>query len=114
MTDNLIKILFLAIAVYVIYKLLFAGKSGMTLMEMHFKDGRMTSHKGKIQDRFERDIRALAKKEKLTCVIRAERSGSVRLHVSANVGDNLTQQIRNLFPFEYYEKVTADNSKKVS
>ncbi|MCL2913513.1 DUF3634 family protein [Shewanella corallii] len=113
MTDTLLKVLFLAVAVFLIYKLIFARKSGLTLMEMHFKDGRMIKHKGKIQDKFEREMRALAKKEKLTCVVRAERSGNVRLHVSANVGDNLTQQIRNLFPFEYYEKVTVDNSKKV-
>ena len=113
MTDTLLKILFLAIAVFLIYRLIFARNSGLTLMELHFKEGRMINHKGKIQDKFEREIRALAKKEKLTCVIRAERSGSVRLHVSANVSDNLTQQIRNLFPFEYYEKVTVDHSKKV-
>ena len=112
MNDNIIKIIFLLVVIFFIYKLLFGNKTGLILMEMHFKAGRMTSHKGKMQDKFEREIRALAKKEKLTCVIRAERKGNLRLHVSANVDDNLTQQIRNLFPFEYYEKVTVDHSKK--
>ncbi len=112
MTDTIFKILFVLLGLFVAYKLIFSGKKGLTLFEMHFKDGRLTSHKGKIQDKFERECRALVKAEKLTCTIRAERQGSVRLHVSANVSEPLTQRIRNLFPFEYYEKVKIDNSRQ--
>ncbi|MCG9965533.1 DUF3634 family protein, partial [Shewanella cutis] len=44
--------------------------------------------------------------------IRAEKITDVRLHISANVNDNLQQRIRNLFPFEYYDKKTIDNSRQ--
>ncbi|MCL2919895.1 DUF3634 family protein [Shewanella litorisediminis] len=112
MLANLLKLLFIAIGVYILYRLIFGGKKGLSLFEMHFKEGRMTSHKGKIPEKFERECRNLAKAEKLTCTIRAERLGDVRLHISANVPDNLTQRIRNLFPFELYDKKAVDNSKQ--
>ncbi|MCG9695865.1 DUF3634 family protein [Shewanella sp. Isolate11] len=112
MTDTLFKIGFIVIGLVVIYKLIFSGKKGLTLFEMHFKQGRMTSHKGKIPEKFERECRGIAKSEKLTCVVRAEKAGSVRLHVSANVGDAITQRIRNQFPFDYYDKKSVDNSRQ--
>ncbi|NMH65697.1 DUF3634 family protein [Shewanella salipaludis] len=111
MTPILIKIGFIALAVFLVYKLIFSSKQALTLFEMHFKKGRMTSHKGKIPEKFERDCRNIAKAEKLSCTIRAEKAGDVRLHVSANVSDNTTQMIRNLFPFEYYDKKSTDSSK---
>ncbi|QDF66250.1 DUF3634 family protein [Shewanella sp. SNU WT4] len=110
--DIAIKTVLIIIGFYLVYKLMFGGKSGLTLFEMHFKQGRLTSHKGKIQDKFEREARAIAKAEKLTCTIRAERSGSVRLHISANVSDDVSQRLRNLFPFEYYERKDADNGRR--
>lgn len=111
MVENALKLLFLLVGVVIIYKLIFAAKSGRTLLEMKFRDGKLISHSGKIQEKFERDIRALAKKEKLTCTLRAERKGHVRLHISANSGDHLSQRIRNLFPFEYYEKKQIESGK---
>lgn len=112
MTANLLKILFIAIGVYILYRLVFSPKKGLTLFEIHFKDGRMTSHKGKIPEKFERECRQLAKAEKLTGTIRAEKAGEVRLHISANVPEHLTQRIRNQFPFELYDKKVVDNSKQ--
>ncbi|QYJ79785.1 DUF3634 family protein [Shewanella acanthi] len=112
MTATILKLLLIAIGLFLIYKLIFSGKKGLTIFEMHFKEGRMTQHKGKIPERFEKACRQLAKTEKLTCTIRAEKSGDVRLHISANVGDNLQQQIRNQFPFEYYDQKTIDNSRQ--
>lgn len=112
MTANIFKLIFVVIGLFLVYKLIFGGKKELTIFEMHFKDGRMTKHKGKIPDRFERECRHLAKTEKLTCTIRAAKSGNVRLHISANVGDNLQQRIRNLFPFEYYDKKSIDNSRQ--
>ncbi|WP_412523313.1 DUF3634 family protein [Shewanella chilikensis] len=110
---TMLKILFIALALVFIYKLVFSNKKGVTIFEMHFKDGRMTSHKGKIPEKFERECRALVKKEKLTCTVRAERSGEVRLHISANAGDANIQRLRNLFPFEYYDRKQSDNSKQL-
>ncbi|MEL4280223.1 MULTISPECIES: DUF3634 family protein [Shewanella] len=110
MTATILKLIFIAIGLFLVYKLIFAGKKGLTIFEMHFKDGRMTQHKGKIPERFERECRQLAKAEKLTCTIRAEKNSGVRLHISANVNDNLQQRIRNQFPFEYYDKKAVDNS----
>ncbi|GIU12185.1 MULTISPECIES: DUF3634 family protein [unclassified Shewanella] len=114
MTPTLLKIIFIAIAVFIIYKLIFSGKKGLTIFEMHFKDGRLTSHKGKIPEKFAKDCRAIAKSDKLTCTVRAEKLNGVRLHISANVSDALTQRIRNVFPFEYYDKKKVDNSRKAS
>ncbi|GGQ18527.1 DUF3634 family protein [Shewanella litoralis] len=111
MVDTIIKILVIVGLVFLAYKLIFSSSRGLTIFEMHFKDGKLSNHKGKIPERFERETRAIAKSNKLTCTIRAEKSGHVRLHVSANVGDNLTQQIRNQFPFEYYDKKQQDSSK---
>ncbi|GIU17848.1 hypothetical protein TUM4644_03600 [Shewanella colwelliana] len=112
MTATILKTLFILIGLFAAYKLIFSGKKGLTLFEMHFKEGRLTQHKGKIPERFERECRAIAKTEKLTCVVRAEKVGNVRLHVSANVSDTITQRIRNQFPFEYYDKKQVDNSKQ--
>ena len=111
MADTIIKILVIAGLCFLAYKLIFSSSRGLTLFEMHFKDGKMNKHKGKIPEKFERDCRAIAKLNKLTCTVRAEKSGDVRLHVSANIGDNLVQQIRNQFPFEYYDKKHTDASK---
>ncbi|MBB1362534.1 MULTISPECIES: DUF3634 family protein [unclassified Shewanella] len=111
MADTIIKILIIAGLFFLAYKLIFSGNRGLTLFEMHFKDGKLNKHKGKIPEKFERDCRAIAKSNKLTCTVRAEKSGDVRLHVSANIGDNLVQQIRNQFPFEYYDKKQSDASK---
>ncbi|MCT7941033.1 MULTISPECIES: DUF3634 family protein [Shewanella] len=111
MTETVFKILFIAVLFFLAYKLIFSGKRGLTLFEMHFKQGRLNKHKGKIPEKFERECRAFAKEHKLTCTVRAEKNNQVRLHVSANVGDNLTQQIRNIFPFEYYDQKHIDNSK---
>ncbi|MGZ9897416.1 DUF3634 family protein [Shewanella gaetbuli] len=111
MTETIFKVLFVLVIFIIAYKLIFSGKRGLTLFEMHFKQGRLNRHKGKIPEKFERDCRAIAKKHKLTCTVRAEKNNQVRLHVSANVGDNLTQQIRNIFPFEYYDRKQVDHSK---
>lgn len=112
MTATIFKVVFILIGLVLIYKLIFSGKKGLTLFEMHFKEGRLISHKGKIPDKFQRECKGIAKSEKLTCVVRAEKSGDVRLHVSANVSDAITQRIRNQFPFEYYDKKQVDNSKQ--
>jgi hypothetical protein len=111
MTETILKVLFIAIGIALLYRLIFSSKQGLTLFEMHFKQGRMTTHKGKIPEKFERECRQLAKAEKLTCSVKAIKSGEVRLQVSANVGDNTTQRIRNLFPFELYDKKSQDKSK---
>ncbi|WP_434952734.1 DUF3634 family protein [Shewanella sp. HL-SH4] len=111
MVETLLKILFIGVFFFIAYKLMFSGKKGLTLFEMHFKQGRLNRHKGKIPEKFERECRSFAKEHKLTCTIRAERDNQVRLHVSANIGDDLTQQIRNVFPFEYYDRKQVDNSK---
>ncbi|MFQ6372224.1 DUF3634 family protein [Shewanella sp. YIC-542] len=99
-----LKILFITIALVIIYKLVFSGRKGTrTLFEMKFKDGRLVSHYGKIPDRFAKDCRQLAKSAKLTCVVRAQqRDRKVQLHVSANVGDRHIQQLQALFPRQYY------------
>lgn len=112
MTANIFKLIFVIIGLFLVYKLIFGGKKSLTIFEMHFKDGRMMLHKGRIPERFERECRQLAKAEKLTCTVRAEKSENVRLHISANVGDNLQQRIRNIFPFEYYDKKSVDNSRQ--
>ncbi len=114
MTPTLLKIVFIAVAVFIIYKLIFSGKKGLTIFEMHFKEGRLDSHKGKIPEKFAKECRAIAKSNKLTCTVRAEKLNGVRLHISANVSDGIAQRIRNVFPFEYYDKKQVDNSKKVS
>lgn len=112
MTATLLKIIFIAMGIFVVYKLIFTHKTGRTLFEMHFKDGRLAQHKGKIPERFERECRQLAKSEKITGTVRAEKSTAVRLHISANISDNLQQRIRNVFPFEYYDKKTIDNDRQ--
>ncbi|MCL1123809.1 DUF3634 family protein [Shewanella surugensis] len=114
MTLTILKIAFVLLGVALIYLLIFSGKKGLVLFEMHFKQGRLASHKGKIPDKFEKECRAIAKTEKLTCSIKCERLNSVRLNISANVCNATTQRIRNLFPFEYYDKKQIDNSKKSS
>ena len=112
MTPTVLKIIFIAIGIVLAYKLIFSGKKGLTIFEMHFKDGRLASHKGKIPEKFQKECRTIAKAEKLTCSVRCEKAGTVRLHVSANVSDAITQRIRNLFPFEYYDKKQVDNSRQ--
>ncbi|WOT05764.1 DUF3634 family protein [Shewanella youngdeokensis] len=114
MTPTLLKIAFIAVGIFIVYKLIFSGKKGLTIFEMHFKDGRLNSHKGKIPEKFAKDCRAIAKANKLTCTVRAEKLNGVRLHISANVCDKITQNIRNMFPFEYYDKKQIDNSRKAS
>ncbi len=111
--DTLLKIGFIVIALVIVYKLIFSSAKGITLFEMHFKEGRLISHKGKIPGKFEYECRHLAKSEKLTAVIRAEKSGRVRLHISLNVSKDLTQRIRNQFPFEYYDSKSVDKTRLV-
>lgn len=112
MTATIFKVVFVLIGLVLIYKLIFSGKKGLTLFEMHFKEGRLISHKGKIPEKFQRECKSIVKSHKLTCVVRAEKAGDVRLHVSANVSDAITQRIRNQFPFEYYDKKQTDNSRQ--
>ncbi len=112
MTPTVLKIIFIAIGIFLAYKLIFSSKKGLTIFEMHFKDGRLISHKGKIPEKFQKECRAIAKAEKLTCSVKCEKAGSVRLHISANVNDTITQRIRNLFPFEIYEKKQQDKSRQ--
>jgi hypothetical protein len=111
MLETVLKFGFVFLLFLLAYKLIFSSAKGLTLFEMHFKEGKLKSHKGKIPEKFKQDCRSLAKTEKLTCTVRCEKQGEVSLHVSANVGDDLTQRIRNLFPFEYYDKKQNDNSK---
>lgn len=111
MLTTLFKIGFVLTLFVIAYKLIFSSAKGLTVFEMHFKEGKLISHKGKIPEKFKQECRNLAKAEKLTCTIRCDKQDHVRLHVSANVEDKLTQRIRNLFPFEYYDKKHTDNSK---
>ncbi|RLV61661.1 DUF3634 family protein [Parashewanella curva] len=109
--DNFLKVVFIAVpAVFLIY-FLFSNRQGLTLFEMHFKQGKLDRHKGKIPPKFERGARDLAKKNKLTGLVRAEKRNGVRLHISATISDNHSQQLRNIFPFELYDEKTVDNSK---
>ncbi|GGI95200.1 hypothetical protein GCM10007978_36090 [Shewanella hanedai] len=112
MNSDVLKVIFVLIGLFLVYKLIFSGKKGLTIFEMHFKNGRLDSHKGKIPEKFQKECRTIAKAEKLTCSVKCEKSGSVRLHVSANVSDDITQRIRNVFPFEYYDKKLVDNSRQ--
>ncbi|MDB2386196.1 DUF3634 family protein [Shewanella sp.] len=114
MTPTVLKIAFIAMGIFIAYKLIFNAKRGLTVFEMHFKQGKLKTHKGKIPEKFERECRAIAKTNKLTCTVRAEKNNGVRLHVSANVSDALTQRIRNVFPFEYYDRKQVDHSRKSS
>ena len=111
MIETTFKAIFIGIIFFIAFKLIFNKSKGLTIFEIHFKNGKLDRHKGKIPDRFERECKAIAKNNKLTGTIRAEKSGSVRLHVSANVTDDIAQQIRNMFPFELYDLKSPDNSK---
>ena len=51
MTETVFKILFIAVLFFLAYKLIFSGKRGLTLFEMHFKQGRLNKHKGKIPEK---------------------------------------------------------------
>ena len=112
MTPTTLKIIFIIVVIFIVYKLIFSGTKGLTIFEMHFKDGRLASHKGKIPEKFQKECRTIAKAEKTTGSITCEKSGTVRLHVSSNVNEHVTQRIRNAFPFEYYDKKHIDNSKQ--
>lgn len=113
MNDDLFKLLFLIFAIVMVSVFIFSHKAGKHILKMQFKQGRLVSHKGKIPEKFERDMRTLAKKEKLTCIIHANyQKHQVRLQVSADVTDNNIQRIRNLFPFEYFDKRYQDSTKK--
>lgn len=111
MVDMGLKVLFVLVFLVIAYKLIFSGGRGLKVFEMHFKDGKLNRHSGKIPESFQRECKNIAKHEKLTCTVRAEKLNGIRLHVSANVGDKITQRIRNIFPFEYYDKKQQDNSK---
>ncbi|MGB0894682.1 MAG: DUF3634 family protein [Parashewanella sp.] len=111
MTDWL-KLVFIGIAVSLIGYFIFGSRKGLLIFEMHFKEGRLDSHKGKIHEKFAREAKKLAKENKLTGVVRAERKNGVRLHVSATINDAMTQRLRNLFPFDYYQRKDVDNSKR--
>ena len=110
--ENLLKIAFIAVPVVCLIYFLSSTRKGLTIFEMHFKQGRLDRHKGTVPSKFEREARELAKKHKLTGVVRAEKNNGVRLHVSATISDNCTQQLRNMFPFELYDKKEIDNSKQ--
>lgn len=112
MNSDVLKVIFVLIGLFLVYKLIFSGKKGLTIFEMHFKNGRLDSHKGKIPEKFQKECRSIAKAEKLTCSVKCEKSGAVRLHISANVSDGVSQRIRNVFPFEYYDKKQVDNSRQ--
>ncbi|NRD73064.1 DUF3634 family protein [Shewanella sp. VB17] len=114
MTPTVLKAIFIIFVIFIVYKMIFSGKKGLTIFEMHFKDGRLASHKGKLPDKFQKECRTIAKAEKLTGTITCEKSGTVRLHVSSNVNEQVTQRIRNAFPFEYYDKKQVDNSRQAS
>ena len=111
MVDSGLKILFVLVFLVIAYKLIFSGSRGLKVFEMHFKNGKLDKHSGKIPEAFLRECKNIAKHEKLTCTVRAEKLNGIRLHVSANVNDKITQRIRNVFPFEYYDKKQQDNSK---
>ncbi|QSX34574.1 DUF3634 family protein [Shewanella avicenniae] len=100
---EILKLLALLVILAVIYKLVFVRKPKDVLFEMHFKNGRMAQHSGKIPERFAKECRAIAKKGKLTCVIRAENSQPVTLHISANAGTAYSHQIREAFSAKQYE-----------
>jgi hypothetical protein len=74
MVDTIIKILVIVGLIFLAYKLIFSGSCGLTIFEMHFKDGKLISHKGKIPERFQRECRAIAKSNKLTNIV-LQRSG---------------------------------------
>lgn len=112
MNSDVLKVIFVLIGLFLVYKLIFSGKKGLSIFEMHFKNGRLDSHKGKIPEKFQKECRAIAKAEKLTCSVKCEKSGAVRLHISANVSDGVSQRIRNVFPFEFYDKKQVDNSRQ--
>ncbi len=109
--DTSLKLLFMCIGIAVLMFFMFGSKRGLVIFELHFKNGRLDKHKGKIPEKFLREARQLAKHHKMTGTVRAEKSGSVRLHISANVSDDLTQQLRNIFPFEMYELKSVDHSR---
>lgn len=104
---ELLKLLALAAILFVIYKLVFGRKSHGSIFEMHFKDGRMTQHSGKIPERFGKECRAIVKKGKLTCVVRAEDCQPVRLHISANAGSKYISQIKAAYPQAQTQTTTA-------
>ncbi len=91
---------------------LFGSKKGLMIFELHFKQGRLDSHKSKVPEKFMREARGLAKKHKLTGVVRAEKKNGVRLHISATINDDMAQRIRNVFPFELYDKKSGDAGKR--
>ena len=111
MLETGFKVFFVLVFFVIAYKLIFSGARGLKVFEMHFKEGKLNKHSGKIPERFSRECKSIAKHEKLTCTIRAEKLNGVRLHISANVDDKISQRIRNVFPFEYYDKKQPDNSK---
>ena len=91
---------------------IFGSKKGLMIFELHFKKGRLDSHKGKVPEKFMREARELAKKNKLTGIVRAEKKSGVRLHISATINDDMAQRLRNMFPFELYDKKSGDASKR--
>ena len=107
-----VQIVLVGVAFIGLIYFLFGSKKGLTIFELHFKQGRLDSHKGKVPEKFMREARGLAKKHKLTGVIRAEKKSGVRLHVSATINDDMTQRIRNIFPFELYEQNNNDSGKR--
>ena len=111
MTFNAQVILAVIALVGLVY-FIFGANKGLMIFELHFKKGRLDSHKGKVPEKFMREARSIAKKHKLTGVVRAEKKSGVRLHISATINDDMAQQLRNVFPFELYDKKSIDNSKR--
>nr|WP_037443644.1 DUF3634 family protein [Shewanella mangrovi] len=102
-----LKLIALLLILLLIYKLVFSRKTQGAIFEMHFKNGRLTQHSGKIPERFAKECRAIAKKGKLTCVVRAENTQPVSLHVSANAGAQYIQQMQAAFPKQQYDTSNA-------
>ncbi len=100
---NLIKLLALVAILWAIYKLVFGRKPKNVIFEMHFKNGHLQQHSGKIPDRFARECRAIAKKGKLSCVVRAQDLSPVKLHVSPSAGAKYAEQIHAAFPHQQYQ-----------
>ncbi|MBM7074231.1 DUF3634 domain-containing protein [Shewanella sp. OPT22] len=106
------QVILAIVAVIGLIYFIFGAKKGLLIFELHFKKGRLDTHKGKVPEKFMREARELAKKHKLTGVVRAEKKSGVRLHVSATINDEMAQRLRNVFPFELYDKKSGDAGKR--
>ncbi len=106
------QVILAVIALVGLVYFIFGAKKGLMIFELHFSKGRLDSHKGKAPGKFMREARNLARKHKLTGVVRAEKKSGVRLHISATISDDMAQRLRNVFPFELYDKKSGDAGKR--